>query len=467
MNNKYGIIHPNAYNFDFSRPEAAEHQVVHEYFVDDEAIPRCFGQSLEPLLADLIDLALSVYLADRLALRRDPKYQGHAHQWCRQIRLRVPVRCWEQWARPSVHRSLHDLLFFMTEDVWQVDFVPFEGSRRSAERQAFLFPAQLSKPIHVALYSGGLDSFSGAFQHLSDSTDSSFVLVSGSSNTRQRVGQRQQVRAISKFSERVINHVIVPFGLERAGSEQKEEKSQRSRGFLFLSLGVATAVSAGVRQMKLYENGIGAINLPFDGTQLGTFNSRAAHPVSLLRMERFVSLLIDSPFQIYNPFLFCTKTEMCHHPRVDDVGQIIRKTFSCDSFPLHVKDKPQCGSCTSCLLRRMSLESAGLSRFDPSEGYLRDLLSPSYSGHAKGLRGLRAMEWQAMKLGLVLTASHPWKSLSQEFPELQRILSELSMHVPADSIRLQEQLLQLYSRYVSEWNQFSARERLKVCPRAA
>jgi 7-cyano-7-deazaguanine synthase in queuosine biosynthesis len=330
-----------------------------------------------------------------------------------------------------------------------------------------LFTAQLSKPVHVALYSGGLDSFLGAFQHLSNGSDSSFVLVSGCTNTRQRVSQREQVRAIGKFSEHAINHVIVPFGLQRSGSEQREEKSQRSRGFLFLSLGAATAISAGVREVKLYENGIGAINLPFDGTQLGTFNSRAVHPVSLLHMERFLSLLIDGPFRIHNPFLFCTKTEMCDHLRLDDVGQIIRKTFSCDSFPLHVKDKPQCGSCTSCLLRRMSLESAGLSRFDPSEGYLRDLLSPTYAGHAKGLRGLRAMEWQARRLGLALAASHPLKSLSQEFPELHRILSELSMHVPADSVRLQEQLLRLYSRYVSEWNQFSARKHLNICSQAA
>jgi len=271
---------------------------------------------------------------------------------------------------------------------------------------------------------------------------------------------------MSKFFGRVINHVIVPFGVVRNGSQQTEEKSQRSRGFLFLSLGVATAASSGAKELRVYENGIGAINLPFDATQLGTFNSRAVHPVSLARMERFVSLLIDRPFQVHNPFLFCTKTEMCRQPRFDEAGQSIRKTFSCDGFPLHVKDKPQCGSCTSCLLRRMSLETAGLSRFDPSQDYLRDLTSHSYSGHAKGLRGLRVMEWQVRKLGLALAANHPWRSLTQEFPELHSIFSELSIHAPADSVGLQDRLLQLYSRYVSEWNQFSARERLSVCPAA-
>jgi hypothetical protein len=66
------------FGFDFRNPKrvrwssgtqpSREDECVHsmEYFVNDGTIARRFGHSLDPLLADWIDVALACYLADRL-----------------------------------------------------------------------------------------------------------------------------------------------------------------------------------------------------------------------------------------------------------------------------------------------------------------------------------------------------------------------------------------------------------------
>src|SRR5215472_6232440 len=103
--------------------------------------------------------------------------------------------------------------------------------------------------------------------------------------------------------------------------------------FFILDVGAA-AIAAGSRTLFLFENGVGAINLPYDGTQIGTYNSRATHPVALLRMQEFIAKLTGQTFVIENPFAFSTKGEMCRHQAVQDLRNYLSLTFSCDGFPV-------------------------------------------------------------------------------------------------------------------------------------
>ena len=124
------------------------------------------------------------------------------------------------------------------------------------------------------------------------------MFVSGVTNGRQQSAQRKQLDVLRKWSNREIWQVGIPYGLlwSTSGSPHKEESSQRTRGFLFLTLGAVSAIAAGSRTLFLYENGIGAINLPYDGTQVGAYNSRATHPGALLRMQEFIERLTDNSF---------------------------------------------------------------------------------------------------------------------------------------------------------------------------
>lgn len=466
------------YMFDFSQAGVLEKHLHEEsgidllpsfatrYFIDDKKIAGYFGHALECLHADWVDVALACYLADRLALRRQQQNR-QAFQWVRNFRLRIAVRMPELWSSPDVSQELSRLLHFFTDDVWHFEFTARQQEKRLSEIQGTLL-LPLPTPAKVALYSGGLDSFVGAVQEVSEFQEHSFIFVSAATNARQKSAQRKQVNAIRRLTAREVSHVIVPFGM-KWGKEghPKEEPSQRTRGFLYLTLGVITALNAGVKKLHLYENGIGAINLPYDAAQNGTMNSRAVNPLSLLRMENFVELLTGQPFQIVNPFLFRTKAEMCRHEAMQAVSEIIPLTFSCDGFPVRTSGKPQCGFCTSCLLRRLSLESADLSAYDAGDRYIADLRSPSFNESSKQLQSIKAMEWQFHKLSQALAHADQWQSLAIEFPILQTIVSELGSHSKEDTESLRQSILHLYANYISEWKHFSAREQLYMKARAA
>jgi 7-cyano-7-deazaguanine synthase in queuosine biosynthesis len=463
----------NSYEYDLTRSSSLGglHQLLSVglnsllakgFYLDDRRMSGYFGRWLDPLLADWLDIALAVYGADRLSARRDQSQPNNHLQWSRVFHLRIPVKHPEIWRRSEVNWSLSDALRYFTDDEWHFDFVECPEKDKSIEKQRYLFNSLPPVPFRVALYSGGLDSFAGATQQIAEMPNHSFVFVSGTTNPRQDRQQRTQVSAIKREFDRDIFHVRVPFGIRWRNRPLHLEETQRTRGFMFLTLGAVTALTIGATELFIYENGIGAINLPYDGTQIGTASSRGVHPLSLLRMSKFIKALTGKSVQFINPFLFRTKGEMCRHKEVKRLAAYISDTFSCDGFPVHTKGKPQCGSCTSCLLRRLSLQSAGLSDFDSFKGYLIDLLNPSVGASTRQLQGLKAMEWQYHRIDRLLKTEAPWRNLEIDFPQLRSIVSEISGSANIDAGDLQRQILHLYSQYTAEWGDFSARQRLLI-----
>ena len=476
---------PLEYSFDISASGVARHGPYHPnsqldrqreeltygsgFYINDAPIGSAFGRHLDPVYSDWIDLALAVYYADRLSPRRDPKDPARPYQWSRRISLSIPVRLPDLWTSPAVLDQVERALRFFTEDAWDLKFVPSVSNSRSQEVQAFLFSTPVSMPAYVALLSGGLDSFAGACRAVAEETDYSFVFISGVTNSRQRAAQREQVRALRRLARHEVYHITVPFGLSRYGRlrGEGEEQTQRSRGFLFLTLGAVTSLMAGSNALHVHENGIGAINLPYDATQIGTSSSRGVHPLSLLMMQKLVEALVGKSFRFHNPHLYQTKGEMCKHPAVRRLAPFVWTTFSCDGFPVQVHGKPQCGSCTSCLLRRLSLQVADLCEFDTGEQYLCDLLDRTSKPSEKQLRQLNAMEWQFRKIAQRIRGQRAWENLVLEFPDLQTIATELGARAAGGRPEVCGCLIELYSKYVSEWEHFSARRQLGAFARAA
>lgn len=440
-------------------PSEASWQASKEYYINDERIADSFGKTLSPLLSDWVDVALATYLADRLSPRVGLNPSRKFRNWRRVIHLRIPVRRLDAWNRPEVKIALADLLSFLTDDFWKISFVKRRGSGRQAENNQYLFSNRPRKPIHVALFSGGLDSFCGAAIEMAQSPRASFVFVSAVSNSRQRSAQREQMRGITReFKPKDVRHVAIPFGVRWHGKTARgatEEPSQRGRGFLFLTLGAVTAIASGASELSVYENGIGAINLPYDASQLSAASTKAVHPVALLKMSDLVTALCGRRFVIRSPFLYRTKGDMCNELAVHRVSDYLRLTFSCDGFPVQAKNKPQCGSCTSCLLRRLSLHAADLMKFDSGSAYTADLVAGKVND--RRLRYLRVMEWQYHKIKRLLSAESPWVSLTIEFPDLKRISAELSARGLFTESHVEESILALYTRYVEEWDGFPAR----------
>jgi 7-cyano-7-deazaguanine synthase in queuosine biosynthesis len=401
-----------SYDFDFCKPFAVqwgETQVSEDprqdaYEIQDQRIADWLNQKLPPLYADAIDIAVAAHCADRLSLRGNKK-----RGWGRDLRLKIPVRCLPVWQSPSVRDALFEALQFLTQDGWQIDFDQKAGEFRQSETQEHLFELSEVQAVEVCLYSGGLDSFAGLAARISDQPKHHYLCLSVTPNHRQRQRQREQLALLHKELDTKITHIPVRYCL-RDAEKHPQEPTRRTRGFLFGIIGGVTALKAGSSTLHLYENGVGAINLPLDGSQIGIDNSRSVHPITLRLLSRLLSLLGGQEFVINNECLHLTKAEMCRHSAVKRVSSEIAHTFSCDGFPVRRHKFAQCGFCTSCILRRQALEAASLADADGGD-YGCDLRQegPFQPHH---LRGLRAMNYQSTRLLNALIAPNAWTAFS-------------------------------------------------------
>jgi len=428
--------------------------VVGRYMIRREGFSELLFKNLPALFADWLDVALFVYLADRASLRRNKRRPDYPDQWGRAIRLRLPVRVPATWNRPRVKDCLRALLAWMTDDEWEFEFVAC-GDRPGVPEQEFLFEWLGSKPRRVCLFSGGLDSFAGAVRDLAAFPAHHHVFVSGCTNGRQQHQQEKQVAELRQVFSPEITHLLVAYGIKARCDGQAEESSQRTRGFIHLTLGAVTAKLCGMRELYLTENGIGAINLPYNAGQVGSANSRAVHPVTLSLMEAFVTAVTEAPFTIENLGLFSTKGELCTVPALAQVIHLIKETFTCDGFPNRVHGKPQCGRCTSCLLRRQALFHAGLASADPSENYVYDLYDPVAD---RAFAQLRAMSAQAHRLNY-------WREkggaqLQVRFPQLRECIEVLASRVAGGKKEVTRLIDSLFERYAAEWLRFSGQRKV-------
>ena len=193
------------------------------------------------------------------------------------------------------------------------------------------------------------------------------------------------------------------------------------------------------------------MNLPLNETQLGVDNFRGVHPRSLMMAEELFGLALDQPLNIKNPFLFQTKAELCKALSPTELAVAAQYTVSCDSFPLRVLGKPQCGFCTSCILRRQSLLASGYKNYDPHTGYLCNVLTNHSNVEPKRLFGLGVMREQVYNLSRCLDSDDSWRSLTISFPELLRTHADLVKRYDLDADETRARFVQLYRTYVQEW----------------
>ena len=444
------------YSYDF-----ADHfqpvELDPSFWMDGRRLSRAFCLALPANLADLLDIVMAVYAADR----RSPRYYKGTASGQRQIGVRIGVRNPDLWATAEMTHKLGNVLYWLSEDEWFLDFEKRRDVPSPAESDRFLFQLPPEPPIAVSLFSGGLDSFAGVVACAREHSGGSRVLVSGYTHDRLAHQQRLQVDSIRSAWRRDglfeaaagIRHVAVPFGIRKPRG-YREEPSQRTRALVFLVLGVATALQAGTDTLWIYENGIGALNLPLNETQLGIDNYRGVHPRSLMLAQDFLSLALDQPVHLRNPFLFSTKAQMCKSLVGSGIADAVSHTVSCDGFPQRIRNQPsQCGRCTSCILRRQSLQASGLEQFD--RGYRYDVLRPQTKLTGSNLYDLEAMRGQVHKIGRCLVSKDPWRSLCASFPELARTHAELvaSQDLGSHS-EISRRLVELYRAYVWEWGWF-------------
>ena len=446
------------FEYDFTRTRD-RHPYGCSFWSRQEILSQAFSRALPDRAADLMDVMGTVYTADRRSKRH---FNGSATGQ-RRIGLRIPVRDPEAWSSPETVSSLLKLLSWVSGDIWDLEFTGRAQTKGLEGDQGFLFDVRLEAPVNVSLFSGGLDSLAGLAHHALGYPGGARVLVSGCTHNRLSSQQAAQVTWIRSAWRRGplaaagdVRHVAVPFGVD-AEEAVNEEKGQRTRALLFLAMGVNAALQAGTETLHVFENGIGALNLPLNGTQLGTDNYRGVHPRTLAMAERLFASALEKPVRIENPFMFTTKAEMCRALPEVDLAAVVRETVSCDGYPQRVPGQAQCGHCTSCVLRRQALFCGGLADYDHSADYRRDILSGIKRLGPDESHGFMVMSEQVRLMARCLESDQPWQELTIAYPELARTAVELAgrLGAPPQEV-LSASYVELFRSHVQEWNKFAS-----------
>lgn len=378
------------------------------------------------LAADLWTIATTVHAVDRNLRRPDRRAWRRGREWRRGIRARIPVQNPGWW---SAHGSdLESLLNWLTADTWRLNFT---RGRAITSTPTLYTNEELGLRGPSVLFSGGLDSVCGVVNELMAS-EVPLNAVSVSTNTRMESRQASIYRGLRRLEPRLRTWFTFRLQVHLPNPED----TARSRGLVFLTAGVLSAIARGTNALWLYENGPGALNLALTRGQVGAQAARAVHPKTLQGMERLArAVSSDAGFRIENRAFDRTKAQMVQEvPPGDAFDQVLADTISCDTgFSHHSAGAPHCGGCTSCILRRQALAAAGRNVPTPTRG------AP---GHKEDHRKL--MSWQVARMRHALRKGPSWAHMVREFPDLV---------CDPDSFRPEHRsdLLRLFDTYATEW----------------
>lgn len=340
-------------------------------------------QETTPICEDLFIIALSVFAADK-RIPRNKAPDG----WTRTLHLNIPVLREEQWN--SVSDDLEKTLSYLSGDIWKFSFRQASVTNRyiDTHKREPIINCLLEQVECVSLFSGGLDSFCGAYDLLRTGKNTIFVGF-------KEYGKLEKIqRSLMDDLDRNfpdVRKMLFSFTAKAYSPicEQplQPENTSRSRSFLFIcaAISIAEIIGNGV-PVYIPENGFIGLNLPLTEGRNGSCSTRTTHPY-FLRMLNNILEKIGIQHRVINPFAFSTKREMVH-AYLDCPGFVenIHKTISC-SHPCNNRwyggTMPEnCGYCYPCLIRQSSLINIDV----PHEYYGNNPLSLHYIMNASNAK---------------------------------------------------------------------------------
>ena len=267
---------------------------------------------------------------------------------------------------------MHDVLGFLTEDRWHLEFLQ-RDKPESRPRQGNL-ALSLGEAVVIA-FSDGLDSH--AVSSLAEREYGNKLL-------RVRLGTHSLGKPHDQPQRIPFAHV--PYQV-RYAKRNSLETSARSRGFKFALLSGIAAYMCQSSKVIVPESGQGSLG-PVLVPVGQAYEDYRNHPLFTDRMAEFLLTLFGHPIHYTYPRLWSTKAETLRAYIAACPGSPTwRHTRSCWQGPRHTSLSGhwrQCGICTACMLRRMSVQAVG-AREDRTT-YIWEELNPQHfeDGAAEG-----------------------------------------------------------------------------------
>lgn len=336
-----------------------------------EDVAKVFTQHVSPRLEDLLEIAAFVYTGD-CATVRDGKWQfgESVEPWSRDFHYGIAVRDPDFWSQEEIKSKLREILHFLSDDQYSFSF---SSLTIDADKQPYFEFKDNDWPFYdarrVQMFSGGLDSLAGALETIQHGERP--VLVSHRPVATQSKRQCDLFDALKIQYKQPMIHVPVWINKDE---KKGREHTQRTRSFLYSALGTIVAASVRAGGVSFFENGVVSLNLPVADETIRARASRTTHPVVLQGFSDLYSLVLDRPFEVDNPFIFMTKTDIISLVSKYGGKDLIKLTCSCSHQGLfQSKTQWHCGSCSQCIDRRIAAIAAELEQEDPDADYVSNV----------------------------------------------------------------------------------------------
>ena len=402
-----------------------------------EGLKDFFFADWRPDLIDLLVVAAAVEFCD-VSVKRP------ALGWARSFDLLVAVHDESVWNAPPVLSALEEALGFLTGDRWRLSFI----NRHDPVARVKARKLDLDTPDRVIMpYSDGLDS--RAVAALIENVEQGGLV-------RVRLGTRGA--DITGTPRKKRRFMTVPYEVT-PGKRERVESSARSRGLKFAVITGIAAQLARVDRVVVTESGQGALG-PILASTGQSYPDYRVHPAFTRRIEKLFEVLTGSAPRYEFPRIWHTKGETLAKANALATPPSWQNARSCWQSSRRVSfdgHRRQCGICAACMLRRMSIHTAGIE--EAASEYIWENLGASEfcDGAVVGFAHMsRAFEEYA--LAGVLHLDHLARLASSELHHraVRRVARETADALGLDMVASERSLSDLLLRHRAEWLAFQA-----------
>ena len=340
-----------------------------------EDVHRKMFQTVPSLFNDLLEVATYVYSADQVIRRGADDVDTFGDGWRRDLHFVVPVRNPDFWNSAQVQEVLCATLGFLSDDQYQFDFIKLDQDHPFQEYLGFDDTQQMyRKPEQVVMFSGGLDSLAGAIDEVVNQRRRVLLVTHKSTNKLNKRHQTLENLLAEKANGNAPPRISVRV---HKSKELNHEYTQRSRSFLYVSIGATIAKMLGLNSVRFYENGVISLNLPVCAQVVGGRATRTTHPRVMKGFQNIISLVAGEAFTVENPYIWKTKADVVKV--ITDAGceDLIRHSMTCTHTWEMTNQHTHCGGCSQCIDRRFAVLAAKADQYDPVDHYKFDVFTQS------------------------------------------------------------------------------------------
>ena len=224
------------------------------------------------------------------------------------------------------------------------------------------------------MFSGGLDSLAGAIDEVLNQKRRVLLVTHKSTSKLNKRHRVLEEMLAAKAGDNVPHRITVRVHKTK---ELNHEYTQRSRSFLYVSIGATIARMLNLKSVRFYENGVISLNLPVCAQVVGGRATRTTHPRVMKGFQDLLSLVAGEPFAVENLYIWKTKADVVKV--ITDAGchDLIKHSMTCTHTWEMTNQHTHCGGCSQCIDRRFAVLAAKADQHDPAEHYKFDVFTQS------------------------------------------------------------------------------------------